>query len=372
MSKSILQIENVLFNKISFCNEYNLDDKYVVIGLGYGNSDPLMINIRSLDVQLYNSTTNEIYLDLRKNPEIKNFFETLDNTLTAKIKSDGVLKKIGIRGVSYKSLVNDFTNTDDETFDVLRLKLMFNCDYKTILYDSDRNIVDESNVITHIQKGSKAKVILELVAIVVDKETKTIFVYNVVRHIQTKKNKPTRVKNIEFSFVDSEDENTVVLSEVQNSHQNVETESYIDTEIVNFSKKDKQNVKRVVFVSKEETNKEESAKGESAKGESAKGESAKGESAKGESAKGWSDEEVNSKGESDKEDSSTEESDEENSFNTESDSESNSDVQNSIELSSDTDDSDKFVKQMAKRNSNSMQLSIKAPKSLTKKISKKR
>jgi hypothetical protein len=343
MSKSILQIENVSFNKISLCNEYNLDDKYVVIGLSYGNSDPLMVNIRSLDVQLYNSATNEIYLDLRKNPEIKEFFENLDNTLTSKIKSDGVLKKIGIKGVSYKSLVNDFTNTDDETFDVLRLKLMFNGDYKTTLYDSHRNVIDESNAVTHIQKGSKAKVILELVAIVVDKETKTIFVYNVVRHIQTKKNKPIRVKNIEYSFVDSEDENTVVLSEVQNSYRNVQTESYIDTDIVNPPKKDKKHVKSVVVVSPEPPKlpvmKEDSDKKDS------------------------------DKKDSDKEDSDKEDSSEENSFNTESDSDSksdnDSDVQNSIELSSDTNDSEKFVKKIAARIPNSMQLSNKAPKATT-------
>ena len=329
MSKGIIQIENISFDKISLCGEYTLNDRYVIIDLGYNNSDPLMLNIRSLNIQSYNQTTNEIYLDLRKNPEIKHYFENFDNALISKIKSEGILKKIGIRGVSYKSLVNDFTNTDNETYDVLRLKLMFDGDYKTILYDHHKNIVDNKDANTYIVKGSTAKVILELVAIVVDKEAKTIFIYNVVRHLQTKRNKPTRIKDIEYSFVDSDDENTIALSEVQKSCSNVQTESYIDTDIRPIKKE------KLPTVKEEQYNDKNSFDTESEKC----------------SNKDVLDDNIHS--------------------DTDSDTESKSDTQNSVELSSDMSDSEKFVKKIDAKMPKSMQLQHKAPKSVKKTNKKK-
>ena len=218
IEKRIINSENFNFNDIILHNKTISNDEYILMELSHNNMNSILVNIESLYIYKYLENTNEIILDITKHKKLKKFFESFDKKILNLFKSKKIFKKLASNGITYKTLVCDLTQNN---YNVLKLKLSFNDDYKSTIYDCNQTLLDKNNLSLFINNNSKSKMILEFIALIVDKKNNTLYVDTIIRQIQIKKiHKIQREKNITFSFIDSDNEKINNNSSENNSSEN--------------------------------------------------------------------------------------------------------------------------------------------------------
>ena len=209
MSK-LIHFNTLDLNLVNIFTAIN-NDNNVTCGLSYNNSEPLMFFIDSLNVIKFTSnvikfTSNEIILDLRNNEHIKKLFDDFDTKIISDLQAKKVTKLYGLKKFSYVPFVSNYTNSNGEIFDVLKLRINLDGDYKTSMFFKYGQPVLDLNI---LNEKVTVKTIVECIQVVFDKENKTIYVDNCVRQLKVKQMKLNRVKNLEYSFIDSDDEISV-------------------------------------------------------------------------------------------------------------------------------------------------------------------
>jgi hypothetical protein len=199
MSK-LIHYNTIELDKIYLHNPLLESDK-VICELSYDKLEPFMFFIDTLKVIKF--TNDEIILDLRNNDHIKNLFNDIDEKIVAEIQTRQLVKNYGLKKFTYIPLINNYTNNNNETFDVLKLKVNLFGDYKTALFFKYDKPIHNLSI---MQTDITVKTIFECINLTFDKVSKLIYLDNCVRQIKVKQLKPTRVKNLDYSFVDSDDE----------------------------------------------------------------------------------------------------------------------------------------------------------------------
>ena len=199
MSK-LIHFNTLDLNAVNIFTAIN-NDNNVTCAISYNNSEPLMFFIDSLNVIKF--TSNEIILDLRNNEHIKKLFDNFDAKIISDLQAKKITKLYGLKKFSYIPFVSNYTNSNGETFDVLKLKINLEGDYKTSMFFKYGQPLLDLNI---LNKNVTVKTIVESIQVVFDKQNKSIYIDNCVRQLKVKHMKLNRVKNLEYSFIDSDDE----------------------------------------------------------------------------------------------------------------------------------------------------------------------
>ncbi len=201
MSK-LIHFNTLDLSSINLISPINLDNK-LTCEISY-NNNPLMFFIDTLNV--INFSPTEIILDLRNNDHIKKLFDDLDTKVISDIQSKKITKLYGLKNFTYIPLVNSFTNINGETFDILKLKINLSGDFATSLFYKYGQTVIDLNI---MNEKVSVKTIVECIQVVFNKQNKFIYIDNCVRQLKVKQFKINRIKNLEYSFIDSDDEATI-------------------------------------------------------------------------------------------------------------------------------------------------------------------
>jgi len=232
--------------------------------------------IDKLDVIKF--TNKIILLNLSNNNDIVKFFTNLEHTILNLIKESEIIKKYKLKNYSFISLVNNYTSKNDENFDILKLNVSLNEEFGTSLFYRYGNpVVDIAVMNTTIS----VKTIFELISIIFDTKQQEIIVNNCCRQIKVKQKHEiiNRLKDLSYSFIDSDDNNPTNenVKKINNENKNSET----DPQLTDFKINDR-NVSENESVNNESEN-NESVNDKSEKHESENNESENNESENNES-----------------------------------------------------------------------------------------
>ena len=165
------------------------------------NQIPLMLFIDEINVIDFNK--NNILLDLRNQPDTRNMFTKLDEYIISYIQHMKIIKQYEFKNFTYKPFISSYTTLSNEVFDVLNLNISLEGTYHTMLFYSYNNPLKNLSV---MKKNVKVKLVLECLSIRFNIKEKLIFIDNIVRQIKVKEIKPDRIKNLEYSFQDTHNE----------------------------------------------------------------------------------------------------------------------------------------------------------------------
>jgi len=220
MSNLIKSIDSISLGNLNLL-EPEVDKNEIICYLSYGTeSEPILFQLEDLNVISYKN--NDITLNLKDKNNIRNFFNEVDESIVKLLKDTGVLKMFNIKGITYKSLLNE---VEDKIapYDVLRVKILNN---GTNLFDQQKNTIQLINLEKIFTKGSSVKSIMRLDSVIINKELKTISPTLILLQGRVKKNKlpkPMKVILQEYSIIDTEEEKK---SEKIDSHK-INLENYL-------------------------------------------------------------------------------------------------------------------------------------------------
>jgi hypothetical protein len=218
---NIQTISNLNFSKINV-NDPISNDQYMVFDISYGKSDPLFIYLETTDIIKYNE--QEIIFDLNNNTELKEFFDKIDEVMINYIQTNKILKKYGLKNFNYKPINAIYTNKDSTKSDICKLRIDLGS--QTKIFTNKDTQVKPSEWMRLSNSKLKGKCVAEFVEIVVDKFNNTIFLNVMIRQLKIKKVRTTRINNLPYSFVDSDEENlqsTTYSIQIKNNYRDQES-----------------------------------------------------------------------------------------------------------------------------------------------------
>ena len=199
---NIQTTSNLNYLKINI-NDPISNEQYMVFDISYGKTDPLFIYLETSDIIKYND--QEIIFDLNSNLKLKDFFDKIDEVMINYIQTNKILKKYGLKNFNYNPINAIYTNKDTTKSDICKLRIDLNS--QTQIFTNKDTQVKPSEWMKLGKAKLKGKCIAEFVELVIDKVGQTIFLNIMIRQLKIKKVRTTRVTNLPYSFVDSEEEN---------------------------------------------------------------------------------------------------------------------------------------------------------------------
>ena len=107
---------------------------------------------------------------------------------------------------NYRQLTSSFSNKE-LTCDILSLNVDLQSEhYKTEIYQRMNKKLSTEEAINMMKDNSKVDLVLEVISVLFNKEEGFIYLENIVRQMKVRKVKPKRVEKLEYSFVDTESE----------------------------------------------------------------------------------------------------------------------------------------------------------------------
>ncbi len=204
----------------------------VICELSYNKLQPFMIFLDTLKVIKF--TNNEIILDLRENDIIKDLFNDIDEHIIELIKERKLVKIYDLKKFTYIPLINSYKTNSGELYDVLKLNINMFGDYKTSMFFKYGEPVTNLSV---MQTEINVKTIVECFNLTFNKDNKTIYLDNCVRQLKVKQLRPIRIKEMDYSFVDSDNESSVLnknftytLDKIYENEENKNTDNINDVE----------------------------------------------------------------------------------------------------------------------------------------------
>jgi hypothetical protein len=217
MSK-LIQCDTLDIEKLNIHTPIVDNDK-VICELSYDKLNdivqPFMFFIDTLP--LIKFTEEDVILDLRNNDDIKNVFNDIDSKIISEIQSRKLVKTYNLKKFVYHPIVSTFINNNNESFDVLKLKINLLGEYKTSMFYKYGNPIEDLSI---MKTGVNVKTIVEFINITFNKDNKTIYIDNCIRQLKVKPIRPQRIKNLEYSFIDSEEEKDDIVNENKNNKDN--------------------------------------------------------------------------------------------------------------------------------------------------------
>jgi hypothetical protein len=111
-----------------------------------------------------------------------------------------------------------------------KLKINLLGEYKTSMFYKYGNPIEDLSI---MKTGVNVKTIVEFINITFNKDNKTIYIDNCIRQLKVKPIRPQRIKNLEYSFIDSEEEKEEkddIVNENKNNKDN-KNDKDKDTEV---------------------------------------------------------------------------------------------------------------------------------------------
>jgi hypothetical protein len=181
---------------------YEISNNLFKVDLSQDKLKPIMLILKDLDVLSF--TNNTIILSLKSKENIKKMFDDIDTYIVKLIQEKKITKKLKTK-FNYRQLTSTFTNKD-LTCEILSLNVELESNYKTEIYEKKNKKLTIDNAIKLMKDNAKVDLVLELMSVSFNKDDKFIYLDNVVRQMKVKKVKPKRIEKLEYSFIDSDSE----------------------------------------------------------------------------------------------------------------------------------------------------------------------
>lgn len=213
-----LDFGNIIFD--DFTKTHN--DHYMISKIWYQKSKPISLHVQTSSLKIDDVTkSNNIVLNMEN--DMCNFFDKLDELALEHTKSTNIIKKCGLKNITYLQIIKESNDNNTGNKNVLKLKIMNNTKFFMI---GDKISQLYNDIKKWITNGCYIKTILEIDGIIIDLQRNEIFINIVLRQVLIQKTKPLKIELTEYSFVDSESEKDQNI-DINNFVFNTQTE-YLD------------------------------------------------------------------------------------------------------------------------------------------------
>lgn len=238
MQRTILKYDDFNIQKIIYDEfEESENKQFATSNIWYQESEltqPRTCYLQTPYMKVHEIKNGELVLAL----DNEKLYEELDKQSLSYVKSKNVTKQYGLKGAKYKAIVNEVEIGSSKKFSALKLKV--NNDLRTkhtqfyVFGDKTSKTYDEVKYL--LTSGTNVKAILEVNGLSVDIKNNVIFTNISLKQVLIAKMYPLRVELQEYSFVDSDNEETTEEKPLQEEKptepvvENSESESNDDSE----------------------------------------------------------------------------------------------------------------------------------------------
>lgn len=199
----LTDIESFDITRINMHDPYEVNDNLFKVDLSQDKLKPIMLVLK--DLQVLSFTNDMIILSLKSKENIKKMFDDIDTHIVKLIQEKKITKKLKTK-FNYRQLTSSYANKE-LTCDILTLNVDLKSDYyKTEIYQRINKKLSIEEAVNIMKDNSKVDLVLEVVSVLFNKEEGFIYLENIVRQMKVRKVKPKRVEKLEYSFVDTESE----------------------------------------------------------------------------------------------------------------------------------------------------------------------
>jgi hypothetical protein len=199
----LTDIESFDITRINMHDPYEVNDNLFKVDLSQDKLKPIMLILK--DLQVLSFTNDMIILSLKSKENIKKMFDDIDTHIVKLIQEKKITKKLKTK-FNYRQLTSSYSNKE-LTCDILSLNVDLKSEhYKTEIFQRMNKKLSTDEAVNIMKDNSKVDLVLEVVSVLFNKEEGFIYLENVVRQMKVRKVKPKRVEKLEYSFVDTESE----------------------------------------------------------------------------------------------------------------------------------------------------------------------
>lgn len=254
MSSKIFKINDIDFGKIFFMKPTsNKNDIVIPIYVQEEKKIPLFIQVPPLFINDSYNGKGYIILPLVGKSEqttknICSFFTKLDETIINnlkkilyEIKNEGKYKHIDFSNISYRAIVNEVENDSNEIYNngLVKYKLYGADNFKTQVFDNNKQLLNENEYIDKLSRGSYIKSIIEIHSLVL--HNNNVYVHIKPHQLQIINDQIEKFVLTEYSFVDSDSESNDVYKCDEMLFTQTECQNDINTNIDSKNNNDNKN-----------------------------------------------------------------------------------------------------------------------------------
>jgi len=228
----LTDIEFFDLTKINMHDPYEVNDDLFKVDLSVDKLPPIMIVLK--DLQVLSFTTDTIILSLKSKENIKKILDEFDTYVVKLIQEKKITKKLKAK-FNYRQLTSSFSK--DLTYDILSLNVNTKSEhYKTDIYQNMNKKLSIEDAINLMKDNSRVDLILEISSVLFNKKEGFIYLENVVRQMKVRKVKPKRIEKLEYSFIDTESDDSEDDSKDNSKIENNDEKSTDDDCLLNTHK----------------------------------------------------------------------------------------------------------------------------------------
>lgn len=229
---NIINVDVLSAQQLILHDPYEVSDSIVRMDISRDKLKPVMIYVDECDVISFNkgkiivSVTEDLG---KKLLEVDKYFlsEIVQRKIQKRIKAKS---KFSYNQMA-KSCGDDKENESKR--EIMELNVSNDTEYGTRFYITKQREIQEGEAMNLMKNNARVKFVFELTSVVFDKERSVIYVENVVRQIKIKKLQPKRIRNLSYSFIDTDDDGTNVVETNENEIKETNDQDIIDVYDIN-------------------------------------------------------------------------------------------------------------------------------------------
>lgn len=200
----IIDFLNLDITSLKLFDPYEESEDIIKIDISLGKNQAIMVKIEELSVLTV--TDNNIILNLKDKSDIKKKFDELDAYIVNLIQERKITKRLKTK-FNYRQLTSNYTGKDTN-IDILNVNLNFDSnsnDFTTKIYKNKLSEIQQNEMFELLKNNGRTQLVVEFKSIIFDKKEGIIHLDNIVRQMKIKKLKPKRIEILEYSFIDSDE-----------------------------------------------------------------------------------------------------------------------------------------------------------------------
>ena len=200
----VIDFLNLDITSLKLFDPYEESEDIIKIDISLGKNQAIMVKIEELSVLTV--TDKNIILNLKDKSDIKKKFDELDAYIVNLIQERKITKRLKTK-FNYRQLTSNYTGKDTN-IDILNVNLNFDSnsnDFTTKIYKNKLSEIQQNEMFELLKNNGRTQLVVEFKSIIFDKKEGIIHLDNIVRQMKIKKLKPKRIEILEYSFIDSDE-----------------------------------------------------------------------------------------------------------------------------------------------------------------------
>jgi hypothetical protein len=211
-SQNVQKVSEINLKKIVYDEIVRTkNDEFIIAKIWYMNNSKIStLNVQTSNTQIINFVESTNSLILNPLQDLKFFMENLDQLTCKFINDNQLVKKLGLVKYTYKTLISEM-DTPNNCVNVLSIKIATER-RKTLFFSSkNKQIIEYGDVkkLFAALKIKDVKIIFEVDGMIIDIKKKRITTNIIARHILLNEIIPQKIELTDYSFIDSDDEDTI-------------------------------------------------------------------------------------------------------------------------------------------------------------------